>query len=685
VQRTVEETMFGTSGHLFIVTDGIISAHPNVSMVGQNFAPVNQRSARADRQWMTINSEVFYVSYFNTGNEIIYAVIPEAEFDASTSILNVLGGLSIFVIAASLLAISFVIIMLVRSITIPISKLTVAAQQISEGNLAVNFDTSRADEIGELAQSFSNMQSEINTVITEIQNKSAKIAEGNLANNGTSFLAKGEFQKILHGVDGMARVFAQYIDEMNAGIVLFDKHKQITFINAYNKGLGFNSATMLGKTVEECLPPDFAKLMNSNMDNAKSERKTVTYPMVTPLPDGSNLYAIHSMVPLFDNNKEILAYMNFGFDTTEMNNAKQRSEKIGAYQDFEAKEVTKHLQESLGKGILKFDFVPKPHDNETKEAADAYALIGTTMRHSIDFIKGYVDEVNSVLSAVANGDLTSKITREYVGDFSSIKDSINNITNSLSKTMTGISAAAEQVLSGANQISNSAADLSAGAREQSSSVQELNASIEMISHQTRRNADNASTANDLSNKSTENAGEGAEAMKQMVEDMGQIKESSNNISYIVKTVQDIAFQTNLLALNASVEAARAGEHGKGFAVVADEVRTLAGRSQEAATETSTLITDSISRVDSGAIIAETTAESLNAIVASAGEVLEVISSISSASKKQAEAIAQISGGITQISNVTQTNTAVSEETAAASEELTAQAETLRKLVGFFKL
>ncbi|WKY46144.1 methyl-accepting chemotaxis protein [Eubacteriaceae bacterium ES2] len=309
--------------------------------------------------------------------------------------------------------------------------------------------------------------------------------------------------------------------------------------------------------------------------------------------------------------------------------------------------------------------------------------IKNDMNHTVTFLKRYVVEISNTLQAISEKNLNLEITTDYQGDFLAIKTALNHITGNLSHTISDINIATGQVEVGARQISDGGQALAQGASEQASSIQELTASIEEVSDKTKKNAENANTVNSLTGKVRDNAETGDQQMSKMIAAMSEINKSSNNISKIIKVIDDIAFQTNILALNAAVEAARAGQHGKGFAVVAEEVRTLAARSAEAAKETTLLIEGSIEKVTAGTQIADETAIGLKVISENIEEIGDLIEKIAVASNEQATEIAQITLGIDQVSKVVQTNSATAEESAAASEELSGQAEMLKYLVDEF--
>ncbi len=314
--------------------------------------------------------------------------------------------------------------------------------------------------------------------------------------------------------------------------------------------------------------------------------------------------------------------------------------------------------------------------------------IGTlaeTFSKTIDTLTGYIGEIAVVLDSLAMGDCTIEVQEDYKGDFISIKNSLNAIIDNMNNVYSGFNRSADQVSNGAGQVSSAAQALSQGATEQASSIQQLSASITEIANEVNKNASNSRLASQLSLDASSEVEAGNEHMQQMVGAMAQIRETSQKIGKIIKTIEDIAFQTNILALNAAVEAARAGSAGKGFAVVADEVRNLASKSAEAAKNTTELIESSIRAVENGTKIADETAKSLNNIIDGVRKTTDLIGGISKSSDDQASSINQVTLGVDQISAVVQTNSATAEETAATSEELSGQAKMLKDSLVFLKL
>jgi methyl-accepting chemotaxis protein len=311
----------------------------------------------------------------------------------------------------------------------------------------------------------------------------------------------------------------------------------------------------------------------------------------------------------------------------------------------------------------------------TDEIADCAVNLG--------YVARALNGVSELLSQIADGDLTASHTAMSEDD--TISKAIINMLKNLNLLFREIDGASDQVSNGANQIAEASQSLAQGSTEQAATVEELSASIADVAEKTKANAERAVDAAKLSETIKVNAQKGSEQMSEMTQAVSEINQASQDISKVIKVIDDIAFQTNILALNAAVEAARAGEAGKGFAVVADEVRNLASKSAAAAKETGSLIENSMKKAELGSAIAAETANSLSEIVDGINQSTDLITDIAKSSEEQNYAIMQINIGIGQVSEVVQKNSATAEESAASAEELNAQSSVLQGHISRFKL
>lgn len=338
--------------------------------------------------------------------------------------------------------------------------------------------------------------------------------------------------------------------------------------------------------------------------------------------------------------------------------------------------VTKRMQ-LLSQGNLS----ENPPDVKRRDEVGVLAASVTT---TIQALKNYILDIDYVLSEMASGNFDVNSKADFKGDFSSIKDSLNKISESMNGALCEFSNVSSQVSAGSEQVAQAAQNLSSGAEAQTISIQQLATEIEGISEKVNENAKHTLDAAEMVSKSGDKIESGNKQMHDVTQAMQEISTSSNEVVNIIKTIEDIAFQTNILALNAAVEAARAGEAGKGFSVVAEEVRSLASKSDEAAKNSAELISESNKSIENGIVLVNSAAKSFDEINEISHKIVKIVENISDATTKQSDAIENVNFEVAKISDVVGANSSSAEQSAATSEQLSGQAQVLNSLVAKFR-
>jgi methyl-accepting chemotaxis protein len=348
--------------------------------------------------------------------------------------------------------------------------------------------------------------------------------------------------------------------------------------------------------------------------------------------------------------------------------------KLGGYRWFRATGGCRHSAD--GRTIRACGSLSDVHDQK---------MMALSAAQSAGEDKMTTAALGAGLKALANGDLTFRITENFPVKYAALKASFNEATEGFARALRAIREAATEVTRGAGEIEEGNENLSQRTEEQASSLEETSSSMEQMTTNVRQNADNAEQANQLAVAARGQADTGVAVVATAIKAMGEISESSKKIGDIIGVVEEIAFQTNLLALNAAVEAARAGDQGRGFAVVAGEVRSLAGRSAVAAKEIKSLIRDSLQKVEEGSSLVSQSGHTLEGIVGSVKKVSDIIAELAASSREQLTGIEQVNRAVTQLDQMTQQNAALVEQASAASNSMSGRSLAMSEMLDRYRL
>ena len=427
-------------------------------------------------------------------------------------------------------------------------------------------------------------------------------------------------------------------------------------------------------------------------DLAQGEHKSGKYARRNK--SGKTVWMDASYFPIKDANGNVFKVLELSADITEIENERRKVEEDRERRAAELSMFIDRLAEGLNK-LSAGNF-----DSQIDEAfAEAYEKLRADFNAAVDKLQKaekerveseqaqafVVENLAHGLGHLAEGNLLETLDEAFAHDYEKLREDFNDASVKLRQTITKISAAAKGIREGSADISKSADELSDRTERQAATLEETSAAMEEITSTVSKTAEGANEANASAEKARQQAQDGGEVVRQAVEAMERISESSAKIAKIIGVIDDIAFQTNLLALNAGVEAARAGDAGKGFSVVATEVRALAQRSSGAAQEIKDLIEASSQHVNTGVDLVARAGDALHEIVSGVENVSNQVSDITLAAQEQATALSEVNSAVSQLDQVTQQNAAMVGETTRSSHALASDADELMSQVSHFDI
>ncbi|MCL2619594.1 MAG: methyl-accepting chemotaxis protein [Defluviitaleaceae bacterium] len=586
------------------------------------------------------------------------------------------------------IVVATIAVLIIRSITKPLKKVVQALYDVSKGKVNVNIDTRNVnkDEVGQLYDSLLEITKSLGMLTKDFDEMDVAVRSGLTHYRIVDANLEGAFGNIVSKANSLIHDYEYMLDLISEPFALIDSKMRVRHINkATRKLMGLEDASwdrIVGMHVNDCMHGDIAgnpATLKAFADGSPQLEFDIQLEV-----GGQMLDFEYNCLP-FKYDDGLSGAVILMTNLSHIRSAQRRNERVNAYQGERTKIFKSTLISALESGNLDINFPKSTYDEDTKGIAQDYDSVEEVVHNSIGTIKSYVDEITAKLGEIADNNFDVSIDREYMGDFSSIKDSIGMIVESVGSLVSEIQSATYNVEVGAGEIAQSAQVLMASFEEQASSMTEVRDAVDVLTEKTQKNANDLKSAGGLTLEVQNAAEDGAKRMEEMSKTMEEIKMSSAEIAKVASLIEDIAFQTNLLALNASVEAARAGEHGKGFAVVAEEVRSLASRSSDAAKNAAEIIAKSIERVDGGVSKSAQTKEALDGIVKMMTNATTVMSGIAQVSGEQAEEISRIQKNIDAIYSASTENAEAVQSKASVSEELSGQANMLMALVDRFRI